>query len=361
MNVAAITTIAGLEVRQRIRSTRWKWTLAILFALISLLILGSLFLTVGVVGVPYRDWARYLYDLTLGIVLFLGLAAAPTMSATSINGDRRDATLALVQATPITSVELTVGKLLGSWLASLVLIGVALPYLLWGLFQGPMSIVAGVLGIVVTALLLAAYCAIGLGFSAITSRPAASAMLTQATVLTLLIGLPIVFGMTVPLVTQKHEVREPQTVFAPGEPVTLGSARTCDDAPREQSFLHTEWTWWLLLPNPLLVVGDAVSSGVYLDAARRVNGGASLGGEALSMARAGPNITDHTCAERTAQGDDWYSLRREADARHEMRYIGHSWYLGLLVNLALGGIGLWVASRRLRVPAQRLSRGVRVA
>ena len=40
MNVAAITTIAGLEVRQRIRSTRWKWTLAILFALISLLILG---------------------------------------------------------------------------------------------------------------------------------------------------------------------------------------------------------------------------------------------------------------------------------------------------------------------------------
>lgn len=362
MNVAAITTIAGLEVRQRIRSTRWKWTLAVLLVLISMLILGSLFLTVAIVGAPYREWARYLYDLTLGIVLFLGLAAAPTMSATSINGDRRDATLALVQATPITSGELTVGKLLGSWLASLVLIAVALPYLLWGLAQGPMTIAAGVLGIVVTALLLAAYCAIGLGFSALTARPAASAMLTQATVLTLLIGLPIVFGMTVPLVTQEHRVRQAQMVYPPGEPFTVDNdTRVCVDDPDEESFLHTEWTWWLLLPNPLLVVGDAVASGVHLDAARRVDGGSSLGASGLSMARSGPNLTDHTCAEIAAQGDDWYSLRRESDARHEMRYIGHSWYLGLLVNLALGGIGLWVASRRLRVPAQRLSKGVRVA
>ncbi|MBM7366281.1 ABC transporter permease [Gordonia hydrophobica] len=353
MNLAAVTTVAGLEVRQRIRSTRWKWTLAILFLLISVLILGTLYLTVVIADQRYALWAEFLFDYTLGLILFLGLAAAPTMSATSINGDRRDATLALVQATPITSAELTLGKLLGSWLASLALIGVALPYLLWGLFTGPVSILAGVLGIVVTALLLGCYCGLGLGFSALTARPAASAMLTQATVLLLLVGLPIAFGMTVPLLYQDHEVRQARYVY------NAGSVRQCDDAPRTKSVVHTERTWWLLLPNPLLVVSDAVASGVDHETIDSVRSAASVPALGQSLARSGPDLADLRCSQLD-QSSDFQTIRDLSD-RRDKRYIGHNWYLGLLANLVLGALGVWVAVRRLHVPARRLPKGVRVA
>lgn len=355
MNLTAVTTVAGLEVRQRIRSTRWKWTLAILFVLISIFILGTLYLAVGVAGERYVDWSHYLFDISLGVVLFLGLAAAPTMSATSINGDRRDATLALLQATPITSAELTIGKLLGSWVASLALIGVAFPYLIWGLFTGPMSVVAGILGIVVTAGLLGCYCALGLGFSALTVRPAASAMLTQATVLMLLIGLPIGFGMTVPLAVQEHTVPSVKVDYRGSS----AEVADCVDTTTTDSFIHTERTWWLLLPNPLLVVTDAVASGVDRNSRIARDGVSLFSATGQSMARSGPNLTGRTCAYFTTEKtrDDW----NDASERHDKRYIGHNWYLGLLVNVAIGALGLWIAIRRLRVPAHRLPRGVRVA
>ncbi|ALG85504.1 ABC transporter permease [Gordonia phthalatica] len=355
MNVSAITTIAGLEVRQRIRSTRWRWTLGILFALISVFILGTLYLTVGVADEDYATWSHYLFDLALGLVLFLGLAAAPTMSATSINGDRRDATLALVQATPITSAELTIGKLLGSWLASLTLIGVALPYLIWGLFTGPMAVWSGILGIGVTALLLGCYCALGLGFSALTVRPAASAMLTQATVLLLLIGLPIGFGMSVPMSIAEHTVPYAKVDYRDSSNV----ADSCVDSTATQSFVHTERTWWLLLPNPLLVVTDAVAGGIDRDSRLSGEGVSLFPAMGQSLARSGPNLAGRTCADLATDGarEDW----NDANERHDMRFIGHSWYLGLLVNVVIGALGLWVAIRRLRVPAHRLPRGVRVA
>ncbi|MGB3302641.1 ABC transporter permease [Gordonia sp. (in: high G+C Gram-positive bacteria)] len=344
-NVSAATTIASLEIRQRIRSTKWKWTLGILFALISLLILGSLGLTL-MVGGTYAAWSRFLFDLALGIVLFLGLVAAPTMSATSINGDRRDATLAVIQATPITSTELAVGKWLGSWLASLALIAVAAPYLLWGVFTGPVSLLGAVLGIVVLAILLGCYCAIGLGFSSLTARPAASAMLTQSTVLLLLVGLPILFGMTLPLVTQSHEVttssHSPET---PGE---------CTNAQVNQDFLHTERTWWLLAANPLLIVSDAIASGVERGPAEYGESASSLPAAGLSIARSGPYLKGSVCLEE--YGD--YRYGRQV---HETRFIGTSWYIGLIFNMVLGALGLSVASRRLRVPAHKLAKGVRVA
>ena len=356
MNLTAVTTVAGLEVRQRIRSTRWKWTLAILFLLISLFILGTLYLTVGVADESYAEWSHYLFDISLGLVLFLGLAAAPTMSATSINGDRRDATLALVQATPITSAELTIGKFLGSWLASQALIAVALPYLVWGLFTGPMAVWSGLLGIVVTALVLGCYCALGLGFSALTVRPAASAMLTQATVLLLLIGLPITFGMTVPLAVQEHRV---PSIDLDHSTTPMYDRAGCTDSTGTESFIHTERTWWLLLPNPLLVVTDAVAAGVDRDTRIASSSVSALPAIGQSMARSGPNLAGRTCADYlTERGREEWSA---ANDHHDKRYVGHSWYLGLVVNLAIGALGLWVAIRRLRVPAQRLPKGVRVA
>ncbi|MCF8609987.1 ABC transporter permease [Gordonia sp. HY285] len=349
VNRNAVAVLVGLEVRQRIRSTRWKVTAGLLFALTSVLVLGSLYLTVAVAGESYRDWASNLLDITLAVVLFLGFAAAPTLSATSINGDRRDATLALVQAAPISSWDLALGKLLGSWFASLALIGVALPYLIWGAVSSHTSILFAILAMIVTAAIMGAYCAIGLAFSSLTSRPAASAMLTQATVLLLLLGSPIAFGLTYPMTQQNHRVTVAGWDFDDAT-----SEANCRLDEREERFNHTEYTWWLLAPNPVLIVSDVVSAGIDRPDDSPFVGGAGFFAFLQSAARAGPDVRSEGCDALTTPG-------LSGDDERLARHVGDSWYIGLAVTVVIGCASLAVAARRLRVPAHKLGRGVRVA
>lgn len=365
MNRNSISVLVGLEARQRIRSTRWKITAIILFVLISILILGSLYLGVAVGGATYRQWAENLLDITIAVVLFLGFAAAPTLSATSINGDRRDATLALVQATPISSWDLAIGKLLGSWFASLALIGVALPYLIWGIASSHTSILFGIIAVVVIALIMLAYCAIGLAFSTLTARPAASAMLTQATVLLLLLGLPIAFGLTYPLTERTHTVKVTEHEYNDS-----WDSSTCTLVDKDVEYNHTEYTWWLLTPNPLLIVSDTLSAGVDHEEAGDVYGGADLFAFLLSSARSGPHIADQSCAALNRRYADYYPadsplvddvVLLESDDPRLAQHVGDSWYYGLIVTIAIGTGSLLVAVRRLRVPARKLGKGVRVA
>ncbi|MGO3327269.1 ABC transporter permease [Gordonia sp. (in: high G+C Gram-positive bacteria)] len=349
VNRSAVFVLAGLEVRQRIRSTRWQATAGILFALISVMVLGSLYLTVAVAELTYAEWAGNLLDIALAVVLFLGLAAAPTLSATAINGDRRDATLAVVQATPISSWELAVGKLLGSWLSALALIGVALPYLLWGIVSSPTSIVFGVLAVLVTALIMLAYCAIGLAFSSLTIRPAASAMLTQAMVLILLIGLPIAFGFTYPLTARTHQVTVAERDYS-----VDSSVPGCVLHETDKRFNHTEYTWWMLAPNPVLLVSDTLSAGIAGSSDDDdIRGASGFFAFLQSAARTGPELSPQTCESTLAAG----SSSDDRAARH----IGDSWYIGLVLTLGAGAAALIVTARRLRVPARKLGRGVRVA
>ncbi|WOC13215.1 hypothetical protein MP11Mi_23150 [Gordonia sp. MP11Mi] len=349
MNRNAVAVLVGLEVRQRIRSTRWKVTAVLLFALTSVLVLGSLYLTVALAGETYRDWSSNLLDIALAVVLFLGFAAAPTLSATSVNGDRRDATLALVQAAPISSWDLAVGKLLGSWFASLALIGVSLPYLIWGVVSSHTSIMFGILAMIVTAVIMFAYCAIGLAYSSFTSRPAASAMLTQATVLLLLLGSPVAFGLTYPMTQQTHRVTVASWDFDDAR-----SSADCRLDERDERFNHTEYTWWLLAPNPVLIVSDVLSAGVDRPDNTPFLGGAGFFAFLQSSARAGPDVRSEGCDALTTS---WLTDDDERLANH----IGDSWYIGLAVTVVIGVASLAVAARRLRVPAHKLGRGVRVA
>ena len=349
LNRNAVAVLVGLEVRQRIRSTRWQATAAILFALISVMVLGSLYLTVTVADVTYADWASNLLDITLAVVLFLGLAAAPTLSATAINGDRRDATLALVQATPISSWDLAVGKLLGSWLSALALIGVALPYLLWGIASSSTSILFGVLAVLVTALIMLAYCAIGLAFSSLTTRPAASAMLTQAMVLLLLLGLPIAFGFTYPLTSRTHQVTVAERDYS-----VDSSVPGCVLVEKDKRFNHTEYTWWMLAPNPVLLVSDTLAAGIAGSSDDDdFHGASGFFAFLQSAARTGPDLSPQTCESSLTLGPS-------SDDR-AARHIGDSWYIGLILTLGVGAAALIVTARRLRVPAHKLGRGVRVA
>lgn len=362
-----VGVIVGLDVRQRLRTTRWKITLAVAFGVISLVVFGSLYLTVAQGGAAFRSWSTNLYAVIMGIELFLGLALAPTLAATTINGDRKDATLALVQATPITHWQLAVGKLLGSWISCLALVAVASPYLLWGIVAAPYGFAPGVLGVIVLALMFLCYCGIGLGFSSLTARPAGSAVLTQATVFFLLLGLPAVFGVLYGTTSQQHRVTAAEYTYR-ADAVT-GAIPDCRDVEEVRTFQHTERIWWLLAPNPFLVVPDVVAPHDNPRVTTWV--GPEPPGQtvlapialALSTARVGPLVDGRTCDEQSTYRPDGLRTDTYGDAQraHDSARVGHSWYLGLAANMVFGGLGLLAAARRLRVPAAALPRGVRVA
>ena len=362
--------IVGLELRQRIRTTRWKITVAAVFVILSIAVLGTMSLALSDSYTDYAEWSVDLYGFVIVALLFFGVVLAPTLAATAINGDRKDATLAVVQVTPVSNWQLAVGKLIGNWLACMALIGIAAPYLVWGIVEAPYGVGPSVLALVLLSILYACYGAIGLGFSALTARPAGSALLTQATVFFLVLGLPMLFGMLVPATEQKHEVVVAENTYA--DPTDPDSESTCRDVLETRTFQQTQPIWWLLAPNPLLVLADSVAAhetaqpeGQFLGAPRPSM--AVSMAHLLSWARSGEYIGADTCAEHVTryvpyedldeQGQSYFERSQEFESSH----VGRSWYLGVLMNLLLGGIGLTVAARGLRVPVRKLPKGVRIA
>lgn len=364
-----IGVLVGLELRQRLRTTRWKISAAVTFAVISTAVFGSMYLAVNAGGADYRSWAENLYAIVVGMLLFLGVVLAPTLTATSINGDRKDATLAVVQATPISNWQLAVGKLLGGWSSCLALVAVASPYVVWAILAAPYGIGVGLLGVLVLCLLFLCYCGVGLGWSALTARPAGSAVLTQATVFLVILGLPAVFGLLYPTVTQEHRVVGAEYTYPPN--AGIDEEPTCRDVEQTVTYSHTERTWWLLAPNPFLIVPDVVAAHdnpqIYSwSGDERPPDPTVLApiAETLSAARTGPFVGEPTCRDQratyttdgTVAGSYYEESRNHSGAR-----VGDSWYLGLGANLVFGGLGLVAAGRRLRVPAGALSGGVRIA
>ena len=116
MTWTGVRTIMVLELRQRVRATRWRIMLGIWLAVL-IVLCGGLVIAVETTSPDgaSNDFLLTLYDIVVCFVLGIGLIVAPTLSATSINGDRADATLALLQATALRSQEFVVGKLLAAW------------------------------------------------------------------------------------------------------------------------------------------------------------------------------------------------------------------------------------------------------
>lgn len=369
-----VGVLVGLELRQRLRTTRWKVTLSVAFVVLALAVFGSMYVSMGLGQSTYSAWAQNLYAIVMAAELFFGVILAPTLAATAINGDRKDATLAVVQATPISNWQLTIGKLIGNWVSCLALVAIASPFLIWGILAAPYGIATGLLGVLVLCLLFACYGGIGLGFSALTARPAGSAVLTQATVFFLILGLPALYALAYLTTEQEHQVIRGMYTYPsepPGTEMPPTQEPVCDNVEQVETFNHTERIWWLLAPNPFLILPDLLAQHDNPRVQQWIGpeppGPTVIApiAEMLSSARVGPYLTAPRCTDQHGwymSGDD--SVRKPfymAKADHEKARVGDSWYLGLLVNVLLGGLGVAIAARRLRVPSGTLPKGVRIA
>ncbi len=366
-----VRTVAMLDLRQRVRSSRWLIVLAVWFVLLlalTLLIRHAVldtFVPSGTDGVTASelDSARQragatVFGLVVFLVLSLGALVAPALSATSVNGDRSAGVLATLQTTLLTPAEIALGKLLAAWTTALALLATAVPFIVWAYLDGGTPLGRLLTTLVVLALTLLVVCAVGLGWSSVAARSASSTVLTYLTVSFLGLGLPVLFLLALPAVQQTDRVPVRYVTADPqfdenGEP-DPNVTGTCGEEVQERERFHTERVWWLLAPSPYVVVSDAAPrpqglGGPLEDPLSLIRG-------AVRDARLGPEPTEDQCwfDQQTAQ-------RREAERAAQREALGVTWPYGLAADLLLGAGFVALAVRRLRTPTRTLPRGTRVA
>ena len=345
MTWRGVRTVMVLELRQRVRATRWRVMLGIWLAVLILLCGGLAIAVETTTRETTSDYLPFLYDTIVCFVLGIGLIVAPTLSATSLNGDRADATLA-------------------AWAAAIAFLGVAAPFLLILTVAGGSHWQALLAHLVILVFTLGAVCAIGLGFSSLTARPSASAVLTYLVVAALTVGTPLSTAVASSVVTgtQTVETRRPDYEASTTEKTV------CRSDIDTQVVTRSERIWWMLAPNPFVALGDATAHAPQQPASTVLGiptSYLSFAGKIVdSMRNPRPDrIVHNRCAGETAtyEDDDLLSLSHSSKDRGPLAEHLVFWPASLVVILALGAGGVVTASRRLRVPTGRLPRGVRLA
>lgn len=358
---AGVRTVATLELRQRVRSTRWVVSLVVFGVVVGVVTALTYYVARQTTGGMPADTelaattGRTMFGFIVFFVLFLGLLVSPTLSATSINGDRANGTLATLQVTLLSPAEIVLGKLLASWVASLAFLAVSVPFVVWAFATGGTAFVGLITTLLLLAVVLAVVCAIGLGFSALTARTAGSSVLTYVAIAGLTVVSLIVFGLSVPLVSGEERVQVRTEDWSPG--VTFDEdGRPTEEIPcvlreEERYVTHTERTWWLLAINPFVVVADALPPATGTQIADPMTG-IRYGVRTLRLGVQEP-------LEECWSNQAWEE--RQAEERARADELGAVWPWGLAASLLLGGAGVLLAVRRLTIPQAKLPRGTRVA
>jgi ABC-2 type transport system permease protein len=357
MSREGIATVARQEFKLRIRAGRWKLLLGAFFGVLALvtLLLSSAVSTVVEEDLRYRG--TVVFGGLMLFVLGLALLVVPSLSAQSVNGDRERGTLAVLQVTRLSPGDIVLGKFLAAWGTALVFLALTLPFIGYSMTQNGVPLVRVVAVLAVVGLLLGTVCAVSLWLSAVLARTTTSGVLAYLVVFALSVGTVIVFGLATALTTERYT--ESFTVEC-GPDFT--EEQGC--VPGPQSYVstrtRTDRTWWLLSPNPFVVLADAAPALPEEDEPEDGRPGVVLDGDVGQRAQdvdplgqLGQNVRD---------------LRREPDvltpdgdfAREEppSRPV---WPYGLAFDVLLGAGALVLTTRRLHTPTRTLPKGQRVA
>jgi ABC-type transport system involved in multi-copper enzyme maturation permease subunit len=354
-----LRTVAVLELRQRVRSTRWKTALIVWFlmvGLITLLTTGAFSILAGNAYGADESYGGTVYSIVVGFVLFLGLLVAPTLSSGAINGDRNAGTLATLQVTLLSPAEIVLGKLAAAWIAALAFLVASIPFLVWALVGGGVYWVALLTTVLMLALVLGVVCAIGLGFSALVGKTSGSAVLTYLTIGAITAVLPILFGLLVPATTTTESVR----VWAVEAGYTWEETKApeCEWQTQDVDVWHSERTWWLLAPNPFVVVADAQPLNGDPETLAQDGNMLAVLQYGVRFARTGNDGPQDWCSGIAMDGG---TAQTESPVEPVKVTDQLVWPWGLGFDLLLGAAGVVIAVNRLKVPTAELPRGTRVA
>jgi ABC-2 type transport system permease protein len=389
MTIDGVRSVARQEFMQRIRRGRWRWLLAAWF----LVLLGVTVLmrqglnSAGREVQPYRG--AVMYGGLMLLVLSLALLVVPALAAQSVNGDRERGVLATLQVTRLSALEIALGKFVAAWGTTLVFLLLTAPLVLWCINEGGVDAESIAVVTVVMTVLLGTVCAVALALSALLSRSTTSGVLSYLVVFALTLGTLIVFGLATAVTQDRITVTTRQPVFAEGawdQPPTADEPNgpepiRFEDVEYVESRTRTDKVWWLLAPNPFVVLADSAPyrprchyapsdfgyAAEYEHAIRNCDdaGMDPLGamGRQVRNLRKPPLSAEFSGYNYGFDGERdaaWEERLRLAEERRD-RDNRPVWPTGLALNLLLGTGSLVVATRRLRTPARTLARGQRVA
>lgn len=397
-----LRTVVELELRQRIRSRRWIWALVGWFVLI-----GAI--TSLVIWAASKNWGNPDTDLGPGgpmafglityFVLGLGLMIAPAFTSTSINGDRAAGTLATLQATRLSALDLATGRLIAAWLTAAVFVLVATPFIAWSMVLGSISIWQVLVVFVVVLAEVAIVAAIGLGWSALLSRAAGAAAMTYISVIVLSVITVVVFGLATMLTVTPQVERvwgltpAAQEEYAnsvddylkehPDADVPPAPVDKCTWWERTTNQPQPEKVWWVLVANPFVVVADAapLPPGVSTDlkSYHQISNDllASVRYAVRSLAIPSTREVDECSSyymdlpgydvvwdvdgNVVVKGPDGKVVDVSPVKRTAVNVESPIWPWGLGFHFVLGVVFFWIAVRRLSVPYGKLTPGTRVA
>jgi hypothetical protein len=282
-------------------------------------------------------------------ILGVMLVISPALTSQTINGDRERGTLATLQVTRLRPAEIAVGKLLAGWGVGLVALALSIPFAGYAMAQGGITVVRMLAVYGVVALLIGVVCAVSQGLSALLARSITSALLSYLTTAALAVGTLIAFAIAIPLTEERTYVD-----------AEYGGYYTYQT--------HEERVWWLLAPNPFVILADA---------APRVPPKITRDGDIIMIddydplsqisrqvrrLRVGPEyFYDGSLAcdvvEVTPENPGGVSRCVEPQRPPELPV----WPYGVAFSALLGAGALVVTTLRLRTPTHRLPKGVRVA
>jgi ABC-type transport system involved in multi-copper enzyme maturation permease subunit len=350
-SVLAVGTVVDLELRQRVRSTAWY----VLLGVCAVLLLAVTLLLLATAGIFGRDGGPQAVSAVVFFVLLLGTLVTPALSGVAINGDRDAGTLATTQVTLIRGWQLVLGKFLAAWTAALAFLVVALPFLLIAAAFGGADPAVLLTALAVTVLELGVIAALGVGFSAVISRPIFSVVTTYLVVAALSLGTLVAFGLgglVAPVKVTNTSVFYSEGAFdADGKLV-----RPVCDPPVVQTYDVPSYDrlWPILAANPYVVLADAVP-GRFDRTGSPVDAFA-----ALKVAERGVQVP----IARTGYHSDCDPSRDTDDQRRPESVLASTvptWTVGLAIHLVLAVLALLAAVRAVRTPARRLARGTRIA
>jgi len=180
-------------------------------------------------------------------------------------------------------------------------------------------------------------------------RPTTSSVFAYLSVAALCVGTLIIFGLvTAAFGTTKVTHTASIPVTGP-DGTTTSQTYTTDET-------RTDRTWWLLSPNPFVVLADAAPA----SSSRTISG---PDGAEVSYQRLDPlGGLGHTVRRLRLAPQDQDTIGLNAsDSGDDNSLGGPVWPTGLIVNVSLGILALAVTRLRLVTPTRKLPRGVRIA
>ena len=328
--------IATIELRQRVRGVAWYVLLGVFMFVIlcatALLVLATNALHSGGGGV---------FSTIIFFVLLLATLVSPALSGNAINGERDAGTLATTQVTLVSTAQIVIGKWLAAWITALAFLVGALPFLVFAVALGQVSLGTIAVSTLVLAAELAVIAAFGVGLSGVLSRPLFSIVVTYLVIAALSVGTLITFGLL-------GAATQSDTTYTYKSQTGTDCSAINVSYSRVPRFDHY---WGILAANPYVILADAAPPS-FNDYGQPQDLFTAIAVGVRQVQKAPPLETTY---------DDCAPPIHQQTPEEIYESAVPSWFVGLTIQLVLAAGALFWAWRRTDTPAQRLATGMRVA